>query len=161
MSRTAGFRFSADVVSDGIVVHVDGQFAAPDRVLETVTASGHPAVELLFAGAHAFRRDPATGKWAGSASPPPSASTNPRGTFATLAQATSVHEGNGETTFLLERPAASRLISGAGHIKATAVLGATGSLESLALLGDDAHHTSMRLTYDVRSTPAVTLPPGV
>jgi hypothetical protein len=158
MEGVAGYHFTGMVQASGETVTITGEFAAPDRLEETLAAPGAPAIERILIGGQQYQR---TGtSWQTVTGP---AATDPRTTFGALAAATSVTAQPGGYAFTLAGTAAAQLVSGA-PARGTTITGTvqvqSGAITDLAYRSDDASHTSVHFSYsDVGTAPAITAPP--
>jgi hypothetical protein len=157
MEATAGYHFTGTVRSGAETIAITGEFAAPDRLHETLTAAGAPPVERIVIGAQQYQR-------AGAAWQPVTGSgaTDPRATFGALAAATSVTAQPGGYAFTLAGTAAAQLVSGA-PARGTTVTGTVqvraGTITDIAYQSTDASQASVHFAYsDVGTAPAITVP---
>jgi hypothetical protein len=159
MRTVSAFRFTADVSSGSQLVHVSGEFTAPNALHETVKI-GANTVEALWVGSRTFRRDSATAAW--QLVPPASSSapTDPRTAFGVLANATAVHMQGSSYVFSLSKANASSLVKGSSTVTGAALLDA-GRITDLTYQAASPA-VSVHLTYaGFNATPPVTPPPGL
>ena len=158
METVAGYRFAGTVQNGNEAVTVTGEFAAPDRLHETLSVSGAQPLERLVIAGHQYQRV-GTGWQAVSGTAP----TDPRTTFGALAAATAVTAQPGGYAFTLGGTAAQQLVSGAPAAGTTV----TGSVQVRnGVIVDVAYHssrgvaTSVHFAYaDVGTAPVITAPP--
>lgn len=158
--RTApSFGFTAEVTAGDRVVKLVGEFAAPDRIHETITPAGAPSTEVILIGNAAYRLTATPGKWTTPTQRPPAQQGDPRAAFVALTRATHVTSAGGRYRF--------EVVGNGAHIlagpKATRVRGTAvvtgGALTELEYQADDPLHTRTHLTYSqVGSAPPVTAP---
>lgn len=159
MSKAPGYRFRAEVGSGATVVKVQGEFAQPDRVHETITRPDGSAVELVFIGAKGYAKDPTTGRWINSATATGQSSTDPRSAFGALVSAQDIRRDQQRYRFVLTgQPAQALGGSGVTRLEGTATLGGT-YITDLTLSATAPRPLSLRLSYtDVGKAPPVTNP---
>lgn len=160
MRTAASFAFTADVTAGGRSIRLVGEFAAPDRVHETITSAGAVAAEAIFIGNVAYRRASAGGKWTSPTPRPTALQGEPRVPFEALVRVANV-TATGDHYRVELLGADARILAGA---KATRVTGtvvvADGTISVLDYIADDPLHTTTRITYAmVGSAPPVTAPP--
>ncbi|HVM64326.1 MAG TPA: hypothetical protein VMU14_05645 [Acidimicrobiales bacterium] len=158
MEATVGYHFTGTVRSGGETISITGEFAAPDRLHETLTAAGAPPIERIVIGGRQYQRagtawQPVTG----------SSTTDPRATFGALVAATSVSAQPGGYAFTLAGTAATQLVSGA-PARGTTVTGTVevraGTITDIAYRSADSSQTSVDFAYsDVGTAPPITAPP--
>jgi hypothetical protein len=159
MESVVGYDFTGTVQSGTETVTITGQFAAPNRIHEMLSAPGAQPLERIVIGTSQYERV-GTGWKAVSGSAP----TDPRSTFGALADATSVTAQPGGYAFTVAGTAAAQLVAGAPASGAT-ITGTVevqgGNIVDVAYRSDDASHTSVHFTYSgVGTAPAVTAPPA-
>ena len=108
MEAVSSYRFAGAVSAGGHTVNLSGEFAAPDRLHETITVAGAAPVERIVIGTVAYQRAGST--W--QAAPGTATASDPRSTFAALAQATDVSQQGSVYRFTLAGAAAGSLVSG-------------------------------------------------
>jgi hypothetical protein len=157
MESASSYRFAGAVNAGGRTVTLAGEFSAPDRLHEVITVTGAAPVERIVIGSAAYQRNGAT--WqaaAGSAT-----ASDPRSTFAALAQATTVSQAGTVYRFTLAGAAANELVSGvatAGPVTGTVTL-TNNQIADLSYRSAAASGTTVHFTYsDIGTTPAVVAP---
>ena len=108
METVNSYRFAGAVSAGGRTVNLAGEFGAPDRLHETITVAGAAPVERIVIGTVAYQRAGTTWR----AAPGTASASDPRSTFAALAQATTVSQQGSAYRFTLAGAAAGSLISG-------------------------------------------------
>ena len=156
MESASSYRFAGAVNAGGRTVTLAGEFSAPDRLHEVITVAGAAPVEQIVIGSAAYQRSGATWQARGSAT-----ASDPRATFAALAQATSVTQAGTVYRFTLAGAAANGLVSGvstAGPVTGTVTL-TNNHIADLSYRSAAASGTTVHFTYsDIGTTPPVVAP---
>jgi hypothetical protein len=157
MEATAGYRFAGTVQSGPETVTVTGEFAAPNRLHETLTATGGQPVERLLIGSQQYQRVGTAWRAVTGTAP-----TDPRTTFGALAAATAVTSQPGGYAFTLAGTAAQQLVSGA-DVVGTTVTGTVqvqnGAIVDLMYKSSGSPATSVHFAYaSVGTAPVITAP---
>jgi len=158
MERTSGYRFAGTVESGPETVTVTGEFAAPDRLHETLSAAGGQPIERLLIGSQQYQK--AGTAWQAVSG---TAATDPRATFGALAAATAVTARPDGYAFTLAGTAAQQLVSGAGVV-GTTVSGTVqvrdGAIVDISYKSSGSPATSVHFAYaGVGTAPVITAPP--
>jgi hypothetical protein len=119
------YDFEATMTTATGSVAVDGTFAAPNTVTQTIRVPGRAPVELRLIGSQVSVKDPATGGFTAS-SAASSSSFDLRGAFTALRSARSISTSGETFSFTLD-PEATQLLAGAD---------ATGSAEVSVTTGE-------------------------
>ena len=157
MGAAASYRFVGTVEVGGHAISIAGEFAAPDRLHESVSLDGEAPVERIAIGAIAYQRNGTT--WqrvAGAAT-----SGDPRGTFAALARATAVTPKGPGVSFELSGNAAGGLVtSGSASTSVTGAVTITnGNITDITYHSTVAAGTTVHFAYsEIGTAPPVTVP---
>jgi hypothetical protein len=157
MQNVAGYHFTGTVQAGATTITISGEFAAPDRLYETLAATGGQPVQHIVIGADQYQRVGTAWKAVTG-----SAAADPRTTFGALAAATSVSAQPGGYAFTVAGTAAKQLVSGAPAAGAT-ITGTVqvqgGTIVGIAYRSDDASRTSVHFAYSqVGTAPPITAP---
>jgi hypothetical protein len=156
MEAVSSYRFAGAVSAGGHTVNLAGEFGAPDRLHETITVAGAAPVERIVIGTVAYQRAGTTWR----AAPGTASASDPRSTFAALAQATTVSQQGSVYRFTLAGAAAGSLISG-GPVSNTVtgtVIVFDNHVTDLSFQSGTAS-TAVHFTYtDFGSAPPVVAP---
>ena len=162
MRSASGYRFGATVDAGTRVADVRGEFQAPDRVHQTVSLAGRPAVEMAFLGARVLVKDPVTGRWRDRVQTA-ATTTDPRRAFDALGRAAAVKVRGDLISFTLPRDAATALIpslaAGASAVDGTARLAAGRITEASYRANTTGRGSAARAPYtDTGNAPPVAEP---
>jgi hypothetical protein len=157
MEQVSSYHFAGAVNAGGRTVNLSGEFAAPDRLHETITVAGAAPVERIVIGTVAYQRNGST--W--QSAPGTATASDPRSTFAALAQATTVSQQGPVYRFTLAGAAAGSLVSGggsSGSVNGTVTLSAN-RITDLSFRSSAASGTTVHFTYtDFGTAPPVVAP---
>ncbi len=155
MEAVSSYRFVGTVDVGGHAVSIAGEFAAPDRLHETLTLAGQAPVERIAIGATAYQRTGTT--WqrvAGQAT-----SGDPRATFAALAHATAVTRQGTGFSFELTGSAAGSLVSGSALTVTGTATVIDGRITDIGYHSAVASGTTVHFTYsEIGTATPVTAP---
>lgn len=116
MQQAPSYSFDATITVGQTKTNVKGEFQAPDRLHQVVTAPGAAIVEIISVGSQVFVKDPTTGMWHNQPGSAQQGSIDPRAAFEALAKATNIDEEYGLYEFELTGEAA-RIAPGASGKK--------------------------------------------
>jgi len=105
------YAFAATMTTASGSITVDGTFAAPNTVTQTIRVPGRAPVELRLIGTQVSVKDPVSGDFTAS-SAAPTTSFDLRGAFAALRSAHSISTSGDTYSFTLD-PEAARSLAGA------------------------------------------------
>jgi hypothetical protein len=155
MEAAGSYRFVGTVDVGGHTISIAGEFAAPDRLHESLALAGQAPVERVTIGATAYQRNGTT--WqrvAGAAT-----TGDPRGTFAALAQATAVTPQGSGFSFELGGNAAGSLVSGSSATVTGTVTVVNGHITDVGYHSAVASGTTVHFAYsEIDAAPPVTAP---
>jgi len=162
MQSLASYSFAGDVTTGGQKVTVAGEFSAPDHLHELLTIGPAAPVELVLIGTTEYQRAAPGSPWSSSAAAA-GTSSDPRATFAALAQATTVIAKGSAYDFELAGANAAALVAGSAQqasVAGTATVTA-GQITDLTYQSATGS-TTVHFAYSAfGTTPAVTAPAGV
>jgi hypothetical protein len=159
MRTVETFSFTAEVISGSQKTNINGEFAAPDSLHESVKV-GSGTLEVIRIGARTYRRDSATAPWQVVTAAKATTPADPRSAFAVLTKTTDVRLEGSTYLFTLTTSAATSLVNGSGNVTGSAVLGG-GRITDLTYKAAKPA-VSVHLTYaGFNATPRVTAPPGM
>lgn len=116
MQQASSYSFDATIMVGQTKTNVKGEFQAPDRLHQTVTAPGAASVEIITIGSQVFVKDPTAGTWHNQPGAAQQGSIDPRAAFEALAKAADIDEDDGLYEFELTGEAA-RIAPGASGKK--------------------------------------------
>ena len=110
MAAAPSYRFNAVVTLGSSVTRLVGEYQAPDRLHEVVTAPGGGGADVIFVGPQPFVLDPRSGRW--TKGRPGAPLPDPRQAFRVLDSAEHVEASGGTLRFELPVRAARQLNPG-------------------------------------------------
>ncbi len=164
MQLATSYSFDATITVGKAQTKVKGEFQAPDRLHQVVTAPGAASVEIISIGSQVFVKDPTTGAWHNQPGAAQQGSIDPRAAFEALEKATQVDESNGLYEFELTGEAAT-LAPGASGKKGEKAKGAAQlagkSVSMLELHAPGNNPIVMRITYSSFGSAPLIEPPSL
>jgi len=110
MAGARSYTFAAALAIGASTTRIAGDFQAPDRVREVITA-GTGTAEVVFIGAHAYTKDPTSGRWSSSPAAATQPGRDPGAAFAVLERAEGATTTPAGITFHVPTSLAGQLLA--------------------------------------------------
>jgi hypothetical protein len=171
MARAPSYRFVASITVASVTSKVTGEFAAPDRIHETIatTTATTPAVvvETVFSAGRVFIRDGASGVWRPAQTPTGASTNDPRVAFSVIQRAQNATDNGSAVSFTLPADATRELLQvppndTVGEARGSATLTTNGVIHLELTVPSAARTVRIVIDYSaIGSGPPVTAPTGV
>jgi hypothetical protein len=158
MQGLNSYTFEADVAVDALKFHIAGAFNAPNRLAETITPEGAPAIKIVVIGDRSYQLNPGSSTWTVGPGSAGGAATDPRKPFGALAQAEALSAAGDRYAFRITGQAASTLVQGSADVRGTATV--QGSRIVALSYASEKPAVTVDLAYAAfNAAPVVTPPP--